>query len=95
MRLVIDTNIVVSPLVDDEFAEDSLLFLKMAKKRGHILLIPPIVLSELYTWVYLDLEPKKREKELNDFLATAKINIFWRETPINKPTHSDSQYCRQ
>jgi len=74
---VIDTNVVVSPLVDDEFAEDSLLFLKMAKKNGHILLIPPIVLSELYTWVYLDPEPKKREKELNDFLAAAKINILF------------------
>ncbi len=28
MRLVIDTNVIVSPLVNDEFAEDSLLFLK-------------------------------------------------------------------
>ncbi len=36
MRLVIDTNVIVSPLADDEFAEDSLLSLKMAKKKGHI-----------------------------------------------------------
>ncbi len=75
MRLVIDTNVIVSPLVDDEFAEESLLFLKIAKKKGHMLLISPIVLSDLYTWVYLDPEPKRRERELNDFLIVARVDI--------------------
>lgn len=76
MKLMIDTNIIVSPLVDDEFAEESILFLKKARRRGFALLISPIILSELYTWVYLDPDPKKRERELNDFLAAAHISII-------------------
>jgi len=73
---MIDTNVIVSPLVDDEFADDSILFLRRAKKRGHLLLISPIVLSELYTWVYLDPKPRVREQELKEFLRITGISVI-------------------
>ena len=73
---MIDTNVIVSPLVDDEFADDSILFLRRAKEKGHLLLISPVVLSELYTWVYLDPKPRIREQELKEFLRITGISVI-------------------
>ena len=75
MKIMIDTNVIASILIGDELAEESAKFIESAKRKKHDLLIPPIVLSELYTWVYLDPNPQKRELELMDFLRFSGIRI--------------------
>jgi len=76
MKIFVETSVIVSPLVKDEFADTTLKFFECALMMGAKLLINGIVLSELYTWVFLSRNPKQSEKELKEFLNINQIKII-------------------
>ena len=76
MKIFVETSVIVSPLVKDEFAYTTLKFFECALMMGAKLLINGIVLSELYTWVFLSRNSKQSEKELKEFLNINQIKII-------------------
>lgn len=75
MRISLDTNVIVSHLKDDEFAEDTRSFLKWVKATKQSLLISEIVYAELYAGIELGADPKLEERKVQRFLAVNDIEV--------------------
>ncbi|KPV64849.1 MAG: tRNA(fMet)-specific endonuclease VapC [Candidatus Bathyarchaeota archaeon BA1] len=75
MRIALDTNVIVSHLKDDEFAEGTRSFLKWAKATKQSLLISEIVYSELYAGIELSADPRLEERRVQRFLAVNRIEV--------------------
>lgn len=71
----LDTNVMVSHLRDDRFAEETGLFLRRAIEKKIRLLMPDIVYAELYTGIYLSEDPKSEEARVQSLLAVNNIEI--------------------
>ncbi|KPV62524.1 MAG: tRNA(fMet)-specific endonuclease VapC [Candidatus Bathyarchaeota archaeon BA2] len=75
MRIALDTNVIVSHLKDDEFAEDTRSFLKWAKETKQSLLISEIAYAELYAGIKLSADPILEERRVQRFLAVNHIEV--------------------
>jgi len=75
VKIALDTNIIVSHLKDDEFAEATRRFLKWAKTTKQSLLISEIAYAELYAGIELSTDPKLEERKVQRFLAINDIEI--------------------
>jgi len=75
VRIALDTNVIVSHLKDDEFAEDTRSFLKWAKATKQSLLISEVVYAELYAGIGLCGDPSLEERRVQRFLAVNHIEV--------------------
>lgn len=75
MKIALDTNIIVSHLKDDEFAEATRRFLKWAKTTKQSLLISEVAYAELYAGIELSADPRLEERRVQTFLAINNIEV--------------------
>jgi len=75
VRIALDTNIIVSHLIDDEFAEGTRNFFEWARTTKRNLLISEIVYAELYAGIELGADPKLEERKVQRFLAVNRIEV--------------------
>lgn len=75
MKIAIDTNIIVSHLRGDEFAEDTRKFFAWARANKQTLMISEVVYAELYAGIHLSSEPHLEEKRIQRFLAVNNIEV--------------------
>jgi len=75
VRIALDTNVIVSHLRGDEFAEGTRSFLKWVKETKQSLLISEIVYAELYAGIGLSADPKLEERKVQRFLAVNHIEV--------------------
>ena len=75
VKIALDTNVIVSHLKDDEFAEDTRSFLKWVKATRQSLLISEAVYAELYAGIELSADPRLEERRVQRFLAANRIEV--------------------
>lgn len=75
MKIALDTNVIVSHLKGDEFAEDTRRFFKWAKETKQKLIISEVVYAELYAGIELSADPRLEERRVQRFLAVNRIEV--------------------
>jgi len=75
VRIALDTNVIVSHLKDDEFAEDTRDFLKWVRGTKQSLLISEVVYAELYAGIELSADSRLEERRVQRFLAANHIEV--------------------
>jgi len=75
VKIALDTNVIVSHLKDDEFAEDTRGFLKWVKATKQSLLISEVVYAELYAGIGLSADLRLEERRVQSFLAANNIEV--------------------
>lgn len=75
MKIALDTNVIVSHLKGDEFAEDTRRFFEWAKETRQKLLISEVVYAELYAGIELGADPGLEERRVQRFLAVNRIEV--------------------
>ena len=71
----LDTNVIISHLRADRFAEETDQFFRRTIEKEDRLVIPDVVYAELYTGIYLSENPKSEEKRVQSFLAVNNIEV--------------------
>lgn len=75
MKYSLDTNVIISHFKTDKFSDDTDRFFAWIKNFGHKIYIVDIVYAELYTGVYLSLNPTIEGKRIERFLAVNDIEV--------------------
>ncbi len=84
MKYSLDTNVIISHFKGDKFSDHTDSFFAWVKDSGHEIHIAGIVYAELYTGVYLSLDPAIEEKRLQRFLAVNNIEVKYMSSKIAK-----------
>ena len=75
MKIALDTNVIVSHLKGDEFAEETKRFLKWARAMKQTLIISEVVYAELYAGIELSADPGLEERRVQRLLAVNRIEV--------------------
>ncbi len=71
----LDTNVIISHLRADRYAEETDRFFRRTIEKEDRLVMPDVVYAELYTGIYLSENPKSEEKRVQSFLAVNNIEV--------------------
>lgn|GEM_PF-1136407 len=71
----LDTNVIISHLRGDRFANETDEFFRRAIRNNNKLVIPEVVYAELYTGIYLASKPKIEETRVQSLLAVNAIEV--------------------
>ena len=73
--LALDTNVLISHLSGDRFAEETDTFLRRAIENKRKLVIPDVVYSELYTGIFLASDPRVEEARVQGLLKVNGVEV--------------------
>jgi predicted nucleic acid-binding protein len=73
--LSLDTSVIISHLRGDRFAEATDSFLRRATVGRKQLVIPDVVYAELYTGIFLALDPKVEETKVQSVLKVNGVEV--------------------
>lgn len=76
MRIAIDTNVIVSHLKDDPFAEGTRNFLRWTRTTQQSLVMSEVVYAELYAGIALSSNPRLEEKRVQRLLAVNDVEVY-------------------